>query len=143
MDGEEPGYELDILAEILRIFRTVYKAYSVSEYGTAPAHNFSTVQKMVEYIYSGFGEEISLDDIASAGLVSRSQCTKLFRQHIRMSPIEFLNKYRLEQSLILLRQTDMPVSSVAAECGFAVQSYYNRLFLKNYGCTPTEYRKGN
>ena len=44
-------------------------------------------------------------------------------------------------SASLLRNTNESISSIAFACGFGQQSYYNRLFLREYGMTPKEYRK--
>ena len=96
---------------------------------------------MAEYIHNHYDEAISLDDIALAGNVSRSQASKLFNQYAKLSPISYLNTYRLELSRDLLRNSDDAISVIALKCGFSEQSYYNRLFLREYGCTPLEYRK--
>jgi AraC-like DNA-binding protein len=97
---------------------------------------------MVDYIYSHYSENITLDDIAASGNISRSQCAKLFNRYTSLSPINFLNKHRLEISRELLRTTYLPIGEIALSCGFSDQSYFNRLFVKQYGITPFAYRKG-
>ena len=101
----------------------------------------SVVQrKMVQYIYKNFSDRITLDEISNAGGVSRSKCCRVFKQYLQQSPVDFLNLYRLEVSCRLLRDTKESISVVAQLCGFGQQSYYNRLFLRKYNCTPKEYR---
>ncbi len=97
---------------------------------------------MLEYIENNYQNDISLDDIANTVSISRSQCSKLFKQYTDQSPISYLNNYRLEKSREQLRNSDKNISQIAYDCGFNEQSYYSRLFLREFGCTPLEYRKG-
>ena len=100
----------------------------------------ATQKAMVSYICQHYPEKITLAEIAAAGRVCRSRCCAIFRKYLRQSPIDFLNSYRLTVSLTLLRDTEDRISDIAAACGFAHQSYYSRMFSRQYGCTPNEYR---
>lgn len=135
------GYELKLIALIHLLFYQLYLAYTNEPSKIPMDNNAFTGQKMVEYIYKHFNEELTLDDISNAGSVSRSQCAKLFKKYTKLSPMSFLNKHRLEISLKLLRATAKSVAEIANFCGFFDQSYFNRMFLREYGCTPLAYRK--
>lgn len=135
------GYELKLIALIHLVFYEIYLAYIHEPTRVPMDNNAITVQKMIEYIYKHFNEEIILDDIAIFGNISRSQCAKIFKKYTNLSPMVFLNKHRLEVSLNLLRSTTKSVAEIAQNCGFFDQSYFNRLFLREYGCTPLVYRK--
>ena len=138
----ERGYELELLAAIHRLFRQLYLAYSDAPRALPPDGNAMLQQQMAAYIYENYGGELGLSDIAAAGSVSRSQCAKLFKQYTGLSPVAFLTRHRLERSLDRLRTTGESIAAVAQSCGFADQSYFTRLFLREYGCTPTAYRRG-
>lgn len=135
------GYELQLIALIHLLFYQLYLAYTDEPKKAPLDNNAFTVQKMIEYVYKHFNEELSLDDVAASGNVSRSQCSKLFKKYTKLSPMIFLNKHRLEVSLKLLRSTAKSIAEIALFCGFFDQSYFNRLFLREYGCTPLTYRK--
>ncbi len=137
-----PGYEMDLIAIVHLILRQIYLAYISVPRIQIPNVNAQIQQRMAEYIYGHYAETLSLDDISAAGRVSRSQCSKLFKQYTGLSPISFLNKHRLELSREALRSTLDPISVIALNCGFSDQSYYNRLFVREYGITPMTYRKG-
>ncbi|MGP1442047.1 MAG: AraC family transcriptional regulator [Anaerovoracaceae bacterium] len=137
-----PAWEFELIACIFRLFGRLY-----IEYGSESFNNIVYIdpdvavqRRMVQYIYDNFNERISLDDIAASGGVGRSKCCKIFKQYLRQSPVDFLNLYRLEVSCRLLEDTRESISTVAKSCGFAQQSYYNKLFLRHYDCTPGEYR---
>ena len=138
---KECGYELELIADVLKLGKQLYLAY-IEEPMESPADGNAVIQqKMAAFVYDHFSEDITLDDIAASGMVSRSQCSKLFNKYTGMSPISFLNRHRLEVSLEMLRSGAESIAEIAAACGFSDQSYYNRLFLREYGVTPGTYRK--
>lgn len=143
LNKKDDGYELQIISLIHEILLYIYRAYNNrnKKYKFKNV-NIETTQEMIEYIRDNYDHEISLDDICEIGNVSRSQCSKLFKQYTDQSPINYLNLYRLEKSRELLRNSNLSISEIALSCGFNEQSYYNRLFLREYACTPLEYRKG-
>ena len=140
--AQEAGYEFVLLSDIYQVCRQLYLAHTNKDNRQLYDPNAGIQEQMSAFIEEHFRETISLNDIADAGGVSRSQCTKLFNHYTGLSPIAYLNRYRLERSLERLRGADESIAKIAQECGFADQSYYNRLFLREYGCTPLAYRKG-
>ena len=140
---EKPdGHELEILSNLYDILSHLYHAYTQGPSLPGPDNNALIQQKMTAFIYDHYGEAVSLDDIAAAGSVSRSQCSKLFKHYTRLTPIQFLNQHRLEMSCEKLRLSNDSVAEIAAACGIEDQSYFNRLFHRAYGVTPLEYRRG-
>ena len=65
----------------------------------------------------------------------------IFKEYLHQPPIDFLNKYRLKVSGYLLTHTQSSITEIALSCGFNHLSYFSKIFLREYGCTPTEYRK--
>ena len=102
---------------------------------------FSIQRDMVSYIYSHYSESINLEEIAAAGKVCRNKCCQIFRRYLCQSPIDFLNHYRLEVSCHLLNTTKMSIAEICTACGFNHQSYYSKIFLRTYHCTPRDFRK--
>lgn len=96
---------------------------------------------MVSYIYSHYSESIHLDEIAAAGKVCRNKCCQIFRRYLNQSPIDFLNHYRLEVSCHLLNNTKLSIAEICTACGFNHQSYYSKIFLRTYSCSPRDFRK--
>lgn len=143
MQKKELGYELEVVALVHQVFALLYRAYHGEDVEKQEVDsNLYIQQKMNAFIHDNYMNVITLDDIASSGGVSRSQCIKLFKQYTNQPPIGYLNLYRLERSRELLRNTSDSIASIASQCSFSEQSYYNRLFLREYGITPLEYRKG-
>ena len=79
--------------------------------------------------------------MAAACAMSESYFRKLFGRVMGMSPVEYLNRYRVNRSIYFLYATDETVLSVAGLCGFASIASYNRNFLKYVGVSPTQWRR--
>ena len=73
---------------------------------------------------------------ASSAGVSEVYMRRLFREHLKKSPGEFILARRLDLAEEMLKQTDMPVEVVAESCGFDSASYFYRAFKNVKGCTP-------
>ena len=139
---QPPAYELTVIGLLHLAFSRIWCAYTDESTESHPMNQDAITQRrMSQYIYDHFAEKVTLDDIANAGNVSRSKCSKVFKHYLQRSPIDFLNLYRLEVASRLLKNTDESVSRIAAACGFSQQSYFDRQFGRTYGCTPREYRE--
>ncbi|MNE95133.1 Bifunctional transcriptional activator/DNA repair enzyme AdaA [compost metagenome] len=57
------------------------------------------------------------------------------------SPMEYLLRYRIEQSKLLLMQTSFPISRIAEEVGFNQAPYFSSSFMKLEGISPRQYRQ--
>lgn len=73
--------------------------------------------------------------------VSEGHLCRFFKSMTRMSPVEYINFYRISMSMELLRQTDMEISEISMRTGFNNISYYNRTFRKYMHMTPSQYRE--
>ena len=138
-----PGYELEVAGSMLLMWsRLLSLPQMASQAPEARPDSDLTIQKdMVSFIYQNYAEKLTLDDIAAAGNVSRSKCCIIIKLYLQQSPIDFLNHYRLEVSCSLLKTTALRITQVATACGFNHHSYYSKIFMQNYGCTPNDFRK--
>ena len=137
------GYELEIMQDVFTIFRNLFYFYTFEDrihYEKEDADRLH-FQNMIAYIYGHYQDKLTLENIASSAHICRSKCCRLFQRFRQTTPIEFLNNYRIDQGARMLLETDNKVAMIAQECGFSQQSYFNRLFLKTFKCTPLEYRK--
>lgn len=107
------------------------------------SQNLAIIKNMVTFIQKNFRKKISLEDIAAAGAVGQSKCCKLFDQYFSQSPNVYLNRYRLEKSIRLLRTTDLSITEIALSTGFSNGSYYAETYRKWLGQSPTQFRQQN
>lgn len=107
-----------------------------------PSHTGILVKRAQHYIARYGCSSITRWKIAGSVNTSEDYLTRIFKRELGMSPWEYLNRYRVEQAVRLLRETDLPLSEVAMRCGFQDQAYFCRVFKKLKGATPGSLRNG-
>ena len=142
-EAAEYGYELELISLLCRIWHLLV-IHHRSEIEGRSSVSFADRQRiriLQTYIHHHYREHISLAGIAAAGHVSRGECCRVFQRVLGTSPIQYLTRYRLDQSVRLLTSTALSISEIAGQVGFATSSYFIELFRRQLGCTPLEYRK--
>lgn len=102
------------------------------------------VKEAMLFIRTHYAEPLTLQEIAGSIHVSKSECCRCFARTLQMSPFEYLMKYRIYESTKKLMDPELNFASIAdlaISVGFNNTSYFNKLFKKFLGCTPTYYRK--
>ena len=142
MKSTPPGFELESIGLLHILLARLYALFPPEKQTQEemPGTDISAQRRMVAYISHHYPEKISLAGIAAAGSVSRSKCCQLFKKYMQQSPIDFLNRYRLEISRNLLDSTENSILEIANACGFSSQSYYTKMFSEKFNYTPTQYR---
>ena len=84
---------------------------------------------------------VTLDILSEEFHLSKPYLSKYIKEKAGMTFQEAVRKERMKKARALLRETDMTVETVAAEVGYENAEHFNRLFKKNYGLTPVQYRK--
>lgn len=87
--------------------------------------------------------ELSRREMAERLCVSESTLQRLFRSRTGYSPHDYLMQLRLKKAAVLLLESELPVSEVAAESGFSDSNYFCRCFRRHAKCPPLEFRKRN
>ncbi|WP_280769318.1 helix-turn-helix transcriptional regulator [Salipaludibacillus daqingensis] len=96
----------------------------------------------VEYIDNHYKElDFRVRDMAQKLLYHPDYVTRAMKKTIGMSPVQYLNQCRLTKAKELLQQESLDLLTVAKEAGFTEVSYFSRVFKKNEGMTPGEYRR--
>ena len=135
------GYELEVAADVHLVFRSIYMIHEHLVQQPSDEYDLGLQRKMVRYIQEHYMDKISLEDIAGSAGISRTKCTSLFKVYTETTPVDYLNSYRLEEAARRLLKEQTPVADIALSCGFSQQSYFGRMFQKEYGMTPLAYRR--
>lgn len=101
------------------------------------------VRSTIEYIGQNYKNKISVADIAAKCGIDRSYLCKLFHKSVGKSPGAYLMQYRMIQACSLLKETELPVSTVARECGYDNPLNFSRSFKKVLGVSPRNWRNAN
>ncbi|MGN7115343.1 AraC family transcriptional regulator [Lysinibacillus odysseyi] len=99
------------------------------------------MKEMLAWIHLHYDEAVTLEEIAKAGLLSKSECCRYFKSILGLSPIQYVNRYRIEKSLSLLQHTALSVTEIAYKVGFNGSSYFIEQFKKSMQTTPKSYQQ--
>ncbi|WP_010530203.1 AraC family transcriptional regulator [Lentibacillus jeotgali] len=143
IEQEPPYFEIEIALQTTFIWKNlIINGFSL-EYNQTEALKNHRMKQMLNWIHRHYGEKIMLDDIASAGGLSRSECCRYFKSMLKTTPLRYVTDYRIQASLSLLQHTDANVTEIAYQVGFNSTSYFIDKFRKMMNITPLAYKKHN
>ncbi len=93
------------------------------------------------YIDSNYSEDIKLEDLSAMAYMNKFHLISEFKQSYRITPIEYLILKRIEIAKSLLISTNHSMEEISAMVGFNSQSYFNQVFKKKAGQTPSQFRR--
>ena len=104
----------------------------------------SKIENCKKYIDKNYNKPITLDEISSEVHLSKYYLTRKFQEQIGLTPGNYIMKTRLKKSMeLLLLANDMGIDTVAREVGFSCGNYFSKVFKKNIGVSPGEFRNNN
>lgn len=140
--SDSPCKELEAVAQIANLFAWLIKEKRYADTPSKERWSYR-IKPVLEYIEAHYSEPLSLDTLAAvAGMNSRYFC-RVFYSLTNSTPINYLNFYRIEHAAHLIESTDLPITEIAAECGFWESSYFTKVFKKYKNTTPQKYRQDN
>ena len=101
------------------------------------------VKVILKHVETHYQDPLTIPDMAELCGFSASHFMKFFKQSMGTSFTAYLNDYRLTMAARLLSASGDTVAVIAHGTGFENISYFNRVFKRKYGMTPSGYRKGN
>jgi AraC family transcriptional regulator len=87
-------------------------------------------------------EGIALDMVAQEVGMSRYHFSRVFKESMGLSPINYIGRQRIERAKKLLAETELPIADIALQAGFSGQSHFTTFFRKLVGLTPRSFRRG-
>ncbi len=93
------------------------------------------------YIDNNYSLDLSLEGLSNMAYMNKFHLIGEFKQAYRVTPIEYLILKRIEVSKGLLISTNHSMETIAEIVGFNSQSYFNQVFRKKVGITPSQFRK--
>lgn len=93
------------------------------------------------YFNENYNLDINIDDYAHSRGMSISWFIRNFKNYTGQTPMQFIVSLRINNAQILLETTDYPINEIASIVGYENQLYFSRLFRKQKGCSPSQYRK--
>lgn len=123
-----------LFSEMIRKYCFLVKNHSLKEYSFL-------IQKVVTRIDADLTVDQSLKTHAELLNVHPSYLSALFHKETGLTLTDYVNQKRVEHGVFLLNTTNMQIQTVAQHCGISDLNYFTRIFKKQIGKTPSEYKK--
>ena len=98
------------------------------------------MKRVLAHIHSNICRTLDLEELADVACITKPYLIRLFKREVGISPLQYINKKKIERAQLLLFTVDKPIKDIAYKLGFSDHSYFIRLFHKLSGITPQEYR---
>lgn len=127
-----------IIMEGLGLELTGRVGQSLSRHHHQPPRWLATARDLIR---DSRGAGLRVKDIARVADVHPIHLARVFRQHFRCSPGEYLRQCRMERVTQLLARKSLPLAEIALQAGFSDQSQLTHAFKRFAGLTPGAFRR--
>ena len=136
-------YMLPIRANIYIMMTALLRYYcgSKDESDRMIYHNVLRMRPVIEYIAEHYCEKIYIEKLSDMITVSPDYFTKMFKDSIGKTPIEYINGMRINESMRQLSSTEKSMSEIADSIGFCNPNYFHKIFKQYMGISPLAYKK--
>lgn len=141
--AKDTGYELELKSLLERAWIRLYREFSrlTPKRSKSRQKEAEKLRTMLVYLHDNYREKITLSAMAEFSGVSSGEYCRFFKKQMGQTPFEYLQTYRIEQSLPELVGKLAKITEIALRHGFTGSSYYAETFKKEMGCAPGDYRK--
>ncbi|MFB9277492.1 helix-turn-helix domain-containing protein [Cohnella cellulosilytica] len=125
---------------LLQLLRRLFP--EIEELASSPSRPraMGNTEKAMQWIEAHYHEEFQLNRLADELFVSPSHLSRLFHQETGATLTEYMTARRLREAGLLLSATRLPVREIAERIGLTNVAYFGKLFRRNFGMTPVQYR---
>lgn len=138
------GPPIESLEELPQAFQAAQQAMAEQRFRAihrlADLDDARRMHDIVAFVDEHYMEELSLDKLSNRFFLSREHISRRFKQEMGMTLSCYVMQLRINQAKRWLSETDEKMYSIALKLGYQDENYFSRLFKKNVGMTPLEYR---
>jgi transcriptional regulator GlxA family with amidase domain len=107
---------------------------------TAPADAGSDMERATRYLRQHASKPLAIAGVCRALAISERTLTRRFKSSLGMSPLSYLQSQRVARARQLLEGSNLPLERIVEQCGYEDVSSFRKLFARQVGMTPREYR---
>ena len=93
------------------------------------------------YLHENYTEKVTIEKMCRTFCCSKSTLLTAFKREYGRTVINYLSELRVEEAKKLLSSTALSISEISDATGFYDQAYFSKVFSKEVGITPSDYRK--
>jgi len=126
---------------LLYAIRAYASSSAAPKKGWLAAMSDKHLSKAIEAMRSGLEKNWSVESLAREARMSRSAFALKFRTVLGQTPLEYLTQWRMQKAGALIRSDNTSFSEVASAVGYGSESSFRRVFRREMGVAPREYRR--
>ncbi len=134
------GYQLAVKGTLFQIFFTLITNSDSISHKIKKNKSLDKMKIILSYIQENYSKQITIEEISGVCYYSKSHFMKFFKASTGQGFVQYLNDYRLNIAAQMLSSTSDNIIDIALKTGFENLSYFNRVFKKKYGTSPSQYR---
>lgn len=123
---------------VIRLMQSKARKILIDDYKNYKSEN--RLAAIIDFIQKNLSKDLSVEQLSQQACMSKSHFFKCFKNTFGMSPVEYINKERIERSKQLLADRNKSLSEICYEIGFSDTSYFCRLFKRSEKKTPRQFR---
>lgn len=131
-----------LLHEKKRILKEALKEFIAHVNSRINPRRLLLVDRIRELLLAHYSRKLTLEEIASRVSLSTSYLSKIFKEETGQTVIEYLTEIRLKRARELMLEEDLSLEEVAQRVGFSDASYLSRVFKREEGITPGQFKQG-
>jgi AraC-like DNA-binding protein len=146
-EATRPGIASSCLISCL--YQSLF-VYAIRAYASSPAAppkgwlsamSDKHLSKAIEAMHSGLDRSWSVESLARQARMSRSAFALKFKTVLGQTPLEYLTQWRMYKAGAMIRSNTTSFSEVASAVGYESESSFSRVFRREIGVRPREYRR--
>lgn len=98
------------------------------------------VRQCLDFLHQNYDRSIQIKQVAESVNLHPGYVQRIFKQKTGQSIMAYLTRFRMDKAKMLLRETDIPIAEIADYVGVHSRPYLHKLFKRETGMTPSEYR---
>lgn len=142
--NKDNGYQLKLMSTLNMFIYSLLNHLQYEEIEedkiNVQEKNLVRLNRIINYIQDNYMNKISLKNLAASENLDMYYLSHFIKKQLGISFQEYLNKIRLEKAVDLISCTNKKHLDICIECGFSDYRYLSKLFLEEYGCTPSQYK---
>ena len=99
------------------------------------------IKEVISYIDFHYAEDLNLTFFAEMFSLSKNYLSGLFKKESGMTLTDYIHQVRIRRAITMINSSSLPITTVAASCGYNDMNYFIRLFKRTYGMSPKQYQK--
>lgn len=140
-ESQDEEKELEIIICLQQFWKLIFAhRKNIPQPALESNVDFERLRSIITYIELNYENKITLDDISSKINLCKEECCRLFKRSMNTSIFDYIIQFRIEKSAKLLKETDKSVTEIAQTVGFNDANHFAKLFKREKGVSPREFR---